>query len=190
MNEEKTSAKKRLSPAAVKLIIAAAVILLCIAAYIFIIQPYFVSSGFYKPFEFNGISYYEEDYYKSFNNGEIFEEYLAECFDEERCEVVDFFYFDNQRGDSIIFGDMLDVFLLECNALPEFIDYVRGDEKFSLKGKQYGYSFYSYDRGDELTYFIACTDSKLFFIMVNSKDFDPAELHTYINDDVFKKTTG
>lgn len=107
--------QKSISWRTIIVLIIAIVILLLLAAYIFVIHP-IIGTPFVPLTIYTGLSSFTPETYGELEKGDLFVDTFYSYDFAQQCEVTDFYYIDNKRKDSFIYGKRPDVYALTLDA--------------------------------------------------------------------------
>lgn len=99
-----------------------------------IICTQFLNWGYHSPKTLSSINTYKSEEYVLFDSGKEFQKFIENFEFTPQNEPVEFYYVDNSKRDSVVFGKMCDIYILELDVTNE--DYPQLEEcinSFSLK---------------------------------------------------------
>lgn len=134
--------------------------------------------GYQSPKTLASIDTYKKSEYISFDSGKEFQNFIKDFEFTSKNEPVEFYYVDNSRRDSLIFGKMCDIYILELDVTGE--DYPQLEEcinTFSLKksGTYGNYEMFSRSVSEmRILYCIAIDkiNSKIRYVMIDNCDIE------------------
>ena len=91
-----------------------------------------------------GLSYYTEGVYLTYESGNVFDRMLRELDAAEKGQVVSFFHTDNSWGDNPFYGKMADVFAIDVQVDKSryTIEQIVNEANFKYYGDVFDFSLY------------------------------------------------
>ena len=95
-----------------KILIILISVMVCLILYLLVIQP-FLARYFFPPIRTEGLLIYSEKEYLEFENGERFGQLINSMNFPKEFMEKNFYHYDNSKKDSLIYGKVPDIFVLE-----------------------------------------------------------------------------
>ena len=152
-------------------------VLICII----IFTPLFKWS-YYSPKKLASIEAYKNEEYISFDSGKEFQKFIKDFEFTSKNEPIEFYYVDNSKRDSLIYGKMNDIYILELDLIDaEYPQLKECINIFNLKKTGIYGSYEMFSKSDhekEIVYCIAVDriNGKIRYVMVDNCNIENVSL--------------
>lgn len=161
--------------------------------YVLIAEP-LISRLCFRSIVYQGVDYYKNQSYLEFEHGEDFDNVVSEFEFINKCEIIEFYYFDNKIRDNIIYGKMCDFFVLEFSPLDDYDSVSKSIEaNTTYCGMRVDYKFYvaSISTDSDSQHIVFALNDKnqiLRFIFITDYPKDHIRSNSDITSTIFSQT--